>query len=161
MSKITQLNVNKKIINNPKEIVEEVNNYFVNVGSNTEKSIPNNPKTKPNMYLKNRNRVNFLIAHISNEEVLDIINKLENKSTGPQSIPIKLKLIPDLILVPLYRVISMSFSTGIYPDALKICKTIPIHEGGLSTDLNNYRRISLQYNTIQYNIIFSHLITVT
>ena len=129
MSKITQLKVNKKIINNPKEIVEEVNNYFVNVGSNTEKSIPSNPKTKPNIYLKNRNLVNFLIAHISNEEVLDIINKLENKSTGPQSIPIKLlKLIPDLILVPLCRIISMSFSTGIYPDALKICKTIPIHK---------------------------------
>ena len=116
------------IINNPKKIVEEVNNYFVNVGPNTEKSIPSNPKIRPNIYLKNRNQVNFLIAHISNEEVLDIINKLENKSTGPQSIPIKLlKLIPDLILVPLCRIISMSFLTGIYPDALKICKT-PIHK---------------------------------
>ena len=65
------------IINNPKKIVEDVNNYFVNVGPNTEKSIPSNPNTRPNIYLKNRNQVNFLIAHISNEEVLDIINKLE------------------------------------------------------------------------------------
>ena len=76
--------------------------------------------------------------------MLGIINKLENKSTGPQSIPIKLlKLIPDLILVPLCRIISMSFSTSIYPDTLKICKIIPIHKGGLSTDVNNYRPISL------------------
>ena len=37
----------------------------------------------------------------------------------------------------------MSFLTGIYPDALKICKTIPIHKGGLTTELNNYRPISL------------------
>ena len=51
--KITQLNVNKTIINNPKKIVEEVNNYFVNVGPNTEKSIPSNPITRPNIYLKN------------------------------------------------------------------------------------------------------------
>ena len=44
------------IINNPKKIVE-VNNYFVNVGPNTEKSILSNPKTRPNIYLKNRNQV--------------------------------------------------------------------------------------------------------
>ena len=67
-----------------------------------------------------------------------------NKSTGPQSIPIKLlKLIPDLILVPRCRIISMSFLTGIYLDVLKICKTIPIHKGGLTTELNYYRPISL------------------
>ena len=78
--------------------MEEVNNYFVNVGPNTERSIPRNPVTKSNIYLKNRNQVNFLIARISNDEVLTIIKTLENKSKGPQSIPIKLlKLIPDLI----------------------------------------------------------------
>ena len=142
ISNITQLKINKTIINNPKKIVEEVNNYFVNVGPNTERSIPRNPVTKPN--LKNRNQVNFLIAQISNDEVLTIIKILENKSTGPQSIPIKLlKLIPDLILARLCRIICMSFSIGKYPDALKICKIIPIHEGGSTTDLNNYRPISL------------------
>ena len=57
--------------------MEEVNNYFVNVGPNTERSIPRNPVIKPNLYLKNRNQVNFLIAHISNDEVLTIIKTLE------------------------------------------------------------------------------------
>ena len=72
------------------------------MGPNTERNIPVNPKTKPENFLKNRNQLNFLISHISNEEVLEIINQLENKSTGPHSIPIKLlKLVPDLILVPL------------------------------------------------------------
>ena len=76
--------------------------------------------------------------------MLDIINNLENKSTGPQSIPIKLlKLIPDLIIIPLCKIICMSFTTGKYPDALKICKTIPIHKGGSTVELNNYRPISL------------------
>ena len=66
------------------------------------------------------------------------------ESTGPQSIPIKLlKLIPDLILVPLYKIISMSFSSGKFPDPLKICKTIPIHKGGSTILLNNYRPTSL------------------
>ena len=93
--------------------MEEVNNYIVNVGPNTERSISRNPVTKPNLYLKNKIQVNFLIAHISNDEVLTIIKTLENKSTGPQSIPIKLlKLIPDFILAPLCRIICMSFSIG-------------------------------------------------
>ena len=45
--------------------------------------------------MKERQHLNFIIAHISEEEVLGFINALENKSTGPNSIPIKLlKMIP-------------------------------------------------------------------
>ena len=93
-----------------------------------------NPKIKPETYLKNRNQ--------SNEEVLDIINKLENKSTGQQSIPIKLlKLVPDLILIPLCKIINHSFETGVFPDALKSSEVIPINKGGSTEELNNYRHI--------------------
>ena len=52
-----------------------------------KKKIFQSIQIKPEQYLKNRNQLDFLIAHISNEELLDIINQLENKSTGPQSIP--------------------------------------------------------------------------
>ena len=37
----------------------------------------------------------------------------------------------------------MSFSSGYYPDKLKIVKVIPIHKGGSTQDLNNFRSISL------------------
>ena len=86
----------------------------------------------------------FVIAHVSNEEILDIINYLENKSTGPSSIPLKLlSPIPDLIILPLAYIINMSFITGEYPNLLKIVKVIPIHKGGSTQDVNNYRPISL------------------
>ena len=76
--------------------------------------------------------------------MLEIINQLENKSTGPHSIPIKLlKLVPDLILMPLCKIINHSFQTGVFPDALKISEVIPIHKGGSTEELNNYRPISL------------------
>ena len=102
LNNITQLKVNEEVINNPKKIVEEINNFFVNVGPITEQTIPRNPVVNPVKYLKNRNQFNYLVTNISNEEVLNIIKNLEDKSTRPQSIPIKLlKLIPDLILVPL------------------------------------------------------------
>ena len=139
-----QLRVNEEIIDNPNEIAETLNDFFVNIGPNTESCIPRNPVTQPEKYLGNKNQVDFLISEISNEEVLEIIINLESKSTGPQSIPVNLlKLIPDLILAPLCKIISNSFSSGIFPDAIKICKVIPIHKGESNLDLNNYRPISL------------------
>ena len=44
---ISQLSVNKKDINIPKEIVEALNDYFVNVSPNTEKCITRNPIVQP------------------------------------------------------------------------------------------------------------------
>ena len=144
LSNINQLKINDEILDNPKEIVEAFNDFFVNVGPNTEKNVPINPVIKPDNYLKNRNQLDFVISNISTEEVLDIINQLECKATGPQSIPIKLlKLIPDLIIIPLCKIISNSFTSGVFHDALKISKVIPIHKDGSTQFVNNYRPISL------------------
>ena len=141
---ISQIKINNKLIDNPKNIVESLNDFFVNVGPNTEKSIPHNPVVKPENYLKNKNEFNFVIEDITEDEVMEIIKQCEIKSTGPQSIPVNLlKLIPDLIISPLLKIINNSFSSGIFPDALKISKVIPIHKGESTQELNNYRPISL------------------
>ena len=126
-----------------KQIATNFNNSFVNVGPSTEKSIPKVPSISPSKFLKNRNEINFVIAHVSNEEILDIINSLENKSTGPSSIPLKMmSVIPDLIILPLACIINSSFLTGECPDLLKIVKVIPI-QGASTQDMINYRPISL------------------
>jgi len=141
---INQLIVEDKLIDDPNEIVKSLNEFFVNVGPKTERSIPHNPIAKPENYLGDKNQVDFVITLISNDEILNIINNLESKSTGPQSIPVNLlKLIADLIVLPLGKIINNSFSDGIFPDALKSCKVVPIHKGGSMDDLNNYRPISL------------------
>ena len=56
--------------------------FFVNIGPETENCIPKVVNSSPGTFLKNRNQFNFVIAHISEEEVVDIINSLSNKSTG-------------------------------------------------------------------------------
>ena len=90
------------IIDNDKQIATNFNNFFVNVGPSTEKSIPKVPSISPSKFHKNCNEINVVIAHVSYEEILDIINSLENKSTGSSSIPLKmLSVIPDLIILPL------------------------------------------------------------
>ena len=54
-----------------------------------------------------------------------------------------LTVILDLIIVPLANIINMSFRTGEYPELLKVVKVVPIHKGGYTQDINNYRPISL------------------
>ena len=143
-NRTSQLNVGGKIIDDNKEIATNFNNSFVNVGPNTEETIPKVPNISPSKFLRSCNQMKFVIAHVSNEEILDIINSLENKSTGPSSIPLKLlSIIPDLIILPLAYIINISFLTGVYPNLLKNVKVIPIHKGGSTQDVNNYRPISL------------------
>ena len=141
---IAQLKINGRTIDMPKQVVNEVNNFFVNVGPNTEKEVPKVPNIAPEKFLKNRNQFNFIIAHIFNEEVLEIINSLTNKSTGPSSIPLNLlQSVADLIVFPLCYIINKSLLNGIFPDKLKIVKVVPLHKGGSTEDLNNFRPISL------------------
>ena len=137
--------MNGRVIDNRKQIANEVNDAFVNVGPNTGKDVPNVPSLSPEHFLgKNSNPFNFIIAHISNEEVIEIIKSIQNKATGPSIIPLKLlHIVADLIVFPLCHVIDMSFSKGVFPEKLKLVKVIPIHKGGSTQDINNFRPISL------------------
>ena len=80
---ISQLNVNGKIVNEPAEIAEKLNNFFVNVGPDTEKTVPRVPNATPEKYLRNRNQFELIIAHIPHDEVLNIINAYPIKVQDP------------------------------------------------------------------------------
>ena len=117
---------------------------MVNVGPETEKRVSKVPHMSPDKFLTNRNYFNLVIAHISEDEILDIISNLPNKGTGPASLPLNLlKIVADIIVFPLCHIINCSFVTGIFPNILKVAKVLPLHKGGSTEDLNNYRPISL------------------
>ena len=142
---ISQLNINGKIVDDPEEINNNFNNFFVNVGPDTEKNVPKVPNISPERFLKNRNQLELIIAHISEEEIMKLLKSLPtNKGTGPASIPLRfLLIIADLIITQLCHLINVSFSPGVFPDVLKIAKVIPLHKGGSTQELNNFRPISL------------------
>ena len=141
--RIAQLNINGIIIDKPKQVAK-VNNFFVNVGPNTENDVPKVPNILPDYFLKNRNQFNLMIAHVTNEEVLEIIKSLTNKANGPSSIPLNLlQDVADIIVFPLCHIINKSFLKGIFPDTLKVVKVVPLHKGGSMEDLNKFRPISL------------------
>ena len=104
----------------------------------------NAPNQSPNQFLRNRNQFDFIVAHISEEDIIDIIVALPKKSIGPHSIPIQfLKIVADIVAIPLCRIINLSFSQGIFPDMLKIAKVIALFKAGSTEEVNNYRPISL------------------
>ena len=134
---IFQLNIKGKIVDNPQDINDKFNEFFVNVGPDTEKTVPKVPNMSPAKFLRNRNQLELIIAHISEEEILELLKSLPtNKGTGPASIPMRfLLIVADLIVIPLCKLVNVSFSTGIFPDILKIAKIIPLHKGGSTQEL--------------------------
>ena len=72
------------------DISNTFNNFFVNVGPNTENELRKVNRTTES-FLKSRNQFNFLITFVSVEELTTIINALDSKkSSGASSIPTKL-----------------------------------------------------------------------
>ena len=126
--KVTQLYHKNSYIDDPKLVSETFNNFFVNVGSNLEKKIPLT-FISPTSYLKHRVSTNFTLTPASNADIMTLILKLDDsKSSGPDNIPIKLLNISAPLIVPhLVIIINKSFESGIFPDALKLAKVIPIY----------------------------------
>ena len=61
-----------------------------------------------------------------------------------RSVPIKLlKMISRPISLPLCLIINESFTTGIFPDNLKLAKVITLYKKGSRDNPTNYRPISL------------------
>ena len=59
-SNINELKISNKVVHESKEIANELNKFFSNVGPNTERSLPQIPSIKPEKYLKNVYSLIFL-----------------------------------------------------------------------------------------------------
>ena len=131
-------------ITDPDMIASNFNNYFLNVANKITSKIPRNPNSALK-YLNAPNNNSFFISPTVPDEVSSIIQSLKkNKSTGPNSIPVKLlKILDPHISVQLSQIINDSFQNGTFPEKLKIAKVIPIFKKGDASKNSNYRPISL------------------
>ena len=95
------------------------------------------------------------------KEIEEIILKLsKKKSTGPNSIPVRiLKDHSTLLSEPLSLIINLSFEKGIFPNMCKIAQVIPVFKKGDSSICTNYRPISLLsvFSKIFEKCFYSHL----
>ena len=125
-------------------IASNFNNHFLNVANKITSKIPRNPNSALK-YLNTPNNNSIFISPTVPDEVSSIIQSLKkNKSTGPNSIPVKLlKILDPHISVQLSQIINDSFQNGTFPEKLKIAKVIPIFKKGDASKNSNYRPISL------------------
>ena len=148
-------------ITDSKMISNAFNNHYTKVADkllHKRKFKGNKPFTQ---YLKNSTTSSIVMHPVTPEEVSDIIQNLDvTKSTGPNSIPPKiLKQISTILINPISLICNKSFSSGIYPDILKISKVIPIFKKDSRLDVENYRPISLISNIdkIIEKLVFARL----
>ena len=88
------------------------------------------------------------------------MNFKSNKSAGFDNIsPSVIKNIMPIIAQPLANIFNMSLSTGIFPDALKIARVVPIFKSDDKTLVNNYRPISVLpiFSKLLEKIVFKRL----
>ena len=93
-------------------------------------------------------KILLFLSPTDKREVALIISSLDSiKSIGPNSIPSKiLKLLKNDISCQLAYIFNKSFTSGVFPSALKIAKIVPIHKKDSKVDFSNYRPISILSN---------------
>ena len=112
-------------------------------------------------YLKTPTNQSCKFQEVTDEYILTILNKLDNKSSsGKYDISNKiLKYIKYNIIKPLALITNQMLYTGIFPNALKISKTIPLFKKGDASNMSNYRPISLlpTISKVFERVIYNHL----
>ena len=129
-----------------KQISNEFNNFFVNVGKNVSKTI-RYKGNEPDMYsyLGDRNSNSVFFNPVTKEEVNLLLNHLNTgKAYGVDNLhPRLLRDARDYISEPLSHIYNLCLIKGIVPDQMKIAKIIPIFKGGNPEEVGNYRPVSL------------------
>ena len=156
--------INNVRTEDPKQIANKFNEYFVNVGPNLAKEIPILPNLSFINYLNHPCTVNFEFRQIREAEIMKTIEELKSKtSQGLDNLSNKLlKQIKLEIIKPLTLIINQTLNTGIFPDKLKIAKILPIYKKDEEYLLKNYRPISVLsslskvFEKVMHKQLFDH-----
>ena len=128
------------------EIANAFNTYFANIGKNLSSQIDQSDTNADyKLYLTSPTEEKMQFKCITTDYTMKAIEGLESKkSSGHDGISnTLLKVIKASISQSLTIIINQMLTTGIFPDAFKVSKVIPLYKKGDSSLLVNYRPISL------------------
>ena len=130
---------------NEEQISKHFNTFFASIGSKQASTIPATTDNSFTQYLSHPVACRFSLTYVTPNDVMTIISKLKPKtSTGFDNLSTKvLKHIAPFISLPISTVMNQSFSSGIFPDLLKLAKVCPLFKKDDRSILTNYRPISL------------------
>ena len=133
-----------RILRDPKEIADEFNRFFTEIGPKLAEKIPQS--TKPfSDFLGSKHENEFKFSELSEERLFNFIKKMKPKTSfGEDLVSNKvLQFVAPNILQPLKHLINLSLRTGHFPQKFKIAKIVPIHKDSDQREFANYRPISL------------------
>ena len=124
-------------------IAENFNDFFVNIGNNLAKRIPN-VSTPPGRYMGDMISQSLFLDPVTPQEIAEIIKSLKNGAPGYDEINNKiLQLSVTPIIGPLSFLCNRSLTEGVFPSELKLANVLPLFKSGESMLFNNYRPVSL------------------
>ena len=117
-----------------KNVANEFNNFFRDIGLKLAKKIPESSQ-RFKSYMKK------VSSEMENKPLS--INELKDAFFHDNiSYNVVSKCFGELC-TPLKHIFDLSFENGIFPDSLKIAKVTPVYKSGDSSSLSNYRPISV------------------
>ena len=135
--------IDNSLTSDKNKISNAFNKFFVNVGANLAKDLPDTG-IDPISYLKKPSLASFFLSGTTSEEVETIINNLKKSSPGWDGLSSKIiKQSYQYYMQPLVHVLNLSLSQGIVPTQLKIARVTPIFKKGEITHLTNYRPVTV------------------
>ena len=142
------ITIGDSVTSKPETVANSFNDFFTSIADTIRSEIPPS-HSHFSRFLRKRNFNSIFLSDTTSEEVIKVIDSIStSKSSGPNSVPIKvLKLLKHDISAPISFLINRSFTTGVFPSVLKISKVVPVFKNkGSPLDISNYRPISLLSN---------------
>ena len=141
---IKRIDGKSEILTSTNDIVNEFNNFFVNIGPNLANTLPNG-NVSHRHYLGPQIDDSLFWKPVTTAEVFNHLIGLDiKKACGHDNIPIR--LLKDgavYISDALAYIFNLSLESGRVPDEMKIAKVTPIHKKGPTDEPGNCRPISV------------------
>ena len=123
------------------DTLNRFNNFFSTIGERLSSDLNSINNFEPSPQTHNSN--NFYLFPPNQSEILNIISNLKITKTHLNSMPVRIfKSLKNILVIPVLILLNNSFTTGIFPDSLKVARITPIHKNGNFTTPNNFRPIS-------------------
>ena len=146
-SNISSINDNGTHIEDPTELANSFNNFFVNIAAKLKEPIASSNHDKLKDFCKSKlpENTKFIINNIEKDKVLYQLTTLDSsKATGIDGIgPRLLKLAAPYIADDIAYICNQSINKSTFPNKWKEAKVSPLHKSGTHDDINNYRPISI------------------
>ena len=165
-----KLHYNGKTYTEKHDIVNQFNEYFINIGPNLASTT--HSSIKPDAFLQATHSSSVFLSLVDSAQVELALSDIDRHKATIDIPNYLIKIASNLLSTPLTRLFHESIESGIVPDIFKISKVTPVFKTGAVTDPGNYPPIAvlspfskilerLVYNQLRHflekeNILFKH-----